>query len=98
SASDYGSEGYRFESCRGHLKHKIRSESCGFFCFSAKPGLPEALEKSTKTQRRQAMWILYFQVGTLSGTAKLILSRSLKAQNPQRKLRIFLFVQKPSYV
>lgn len=34
SASDFGSEGWGFESLRGHLKQKIHSESCGFFLFS----------------------------------------------------------------
>ncbi len=31
SASDYGSEGYRFESCRGHIKQKPIAEAMGFF-------------------------------------------------------------------
>ena len=30
SASDYGSEGCRFESCRGHLKQKVHYASNGF--------------------------------------------------------------------
>ena len=40
SASDYGSEGCRFESCRGHLriKRKLASLGCQFFyaCFRRK--------------------------------------------------------------
>jgi hypothetical protein len=34
SASDYGSEGYRFESCRGHLKiNKMRVPEGTRFLF-----------------------------------------------------------------
>ena len=33
SASDYGSEGYRFESCRGHIKQETVLKECGFSFF-----------------------------------------------------------------
>ena len=33
SASDYGSEGYRFESCRGHDKHKATLDKVWFLYF-----------------------------------------------------------------
>lgn len=35
SASDFGSEGCRFESCHGHEEAKARHESVGLFYFQA---------------------------------------------------------------
>jgi hypothetical protein len=89
SASDFGSDGWGFESLRGHLKQKIRSESCGFFCFLKKPNLFEASEenkKNTPTVRRCGFSI--FRRGAM-GKAQPI----QKKKNLKSKLQIPIFFE-----
>ena len=63
SASDYGSEGSRFESWRGHLKQKVRSESCGLFLFHGKAELAQTFGGKQKNTARQRCGFCIFTWG-----------------------------------
>ena len=62
SASDYESEGYKFESCQDHLKQKVHHHSDGFFVFGKiKSASYLNLGENQKSVREQ--WTFYFHMG-----------------------------------
>lgn len=79
SAPDYGSGGSRFESWQGHLKHEVRSESCGLFYFPEKLSLLKALEGNKKVATPEGRCGLVFSGGN---------SLRNSEANPGRNLQI----------
>ncbi len=86
SALDYGSRGYRFESCRGHLKRKVcmRMQAFLFFRLSkAYAFVKNEKQKSTtlfnvvdfsfSERNSKGYLILLIKKGALSGSPQVLL-------------------------
>ena len=65
SASDYGSEGYRFESCRGHLRinKKWVPKGTHFFMLDSDASLLASAEWHKKIGLRQYQYVWYLEIG-----------------------------------
>ncbi len=87
SASDYGSEGYRFESCRGHLKQKVRTIVRTFLFFAKAERSSKLGEKQKSATSRRGGATFYFQAGAQrKGEANPVFKAKLKALEKNKKV------------
>jgi hypothetical protein len=107
SASDYGSEGCRFESCRGHLriKRKLASLGCQFFyaCFRRKLACAR-IKGIKKGAAKQRLFFLDLDYGAqrktrdeVEGNPQYIISRTIIVQTTPHKKAKKANPNKPSF-